>query len=225
MRFGIAFGKAQFALDAPELTPKTVGAVIRFAGARAARQIRKSADAAAAHATARIEARKAKNELLGTLAPRLRTEATRPFAFRDGRRHDRRTDELEHPDDGRERRRIDALAVDYSFRVREHGTRCTVAPGDRFWCWSRRRRNYRLFRWKGIEAMNYAQSWTMAVALKRGYPLVIRETGATEPPPPPVFVPVKTGMEPWQVAALGAGGGLVVGGLIGVLVRPRRARR
>jgi hypothetical protein len=75
--------------------------------------------------------------------------------------------------------------------------------------------------------MNYAQRWRLAVALKQGYPLTT-ETGAEEPTPaPPTFIPVTTktwGMEPWQLGALGAAGGLVVGGLIGVLVKPRRAR-
>jgi hypothetical protein len=60
MRFGLAFGKVQLAIDAPDISAKTVGAVIRVAGARAARQIRKGADAAAARTVARIEARKTK---------------------------------------------------------------------------------------------------------------------------------------------------------------------
>jgi hypothetical protein len=58
MRFGVAIGKVQLAIDAPEVTPKTVGALIRFAGARAARQIRKGADAAAQRTVARLERRK-----------------------------------------------------------------------------------------------------------------------------------------------------------------------
>jgi hypothetical protein len=60
MRFGLAFGKVQLAIDAPEVTPQTVGALIRFAGARAARRIRTGADAAAKRATARMEGRKVK---------------------------------------------------------------------------------------------------------------------------------------------------------------------
>lgn len=59
MRFGLAIGKMQLAIDAPDISAKTVGVLIRFAGARAAQQIRKESDAAAARAVARIEKRKA----------------------------------------------------------------------------------------------------------------------------------------------------------------------
>jgi hypothetical protein len=74
---------------------------------------------------------------------------------------------------------------------------------------------------------SYALRWTMAVALKQGYPLV-RETGAADPEPPPqptaaeLYPAIKS--EQWKMAAYGAAGGLVVGGLIGILIHPRRGR-
>ena len=77
--------------------------------------------------------------------------------------------------------------------------------------------------------MNYTQIWLRAVALKQAYPLV-SETGAEEPPPPPPYEPTVAEMAPslqaekWKFGAWSAGAGLVVGGLIGVLVAPRRAR-
>lgn len=73
----------------------------------------------------------------------------------------------------------------------------------------------------------YAQSWLMSVALRQGYPPV-RETGAADPEPPPqptaaeLYPAIKA--EQWKMAAYGAAGGLVVGGLIGVLIQPHRAR-
>jgi hypothetical protein len=76
--------------------------------------------------------------------------------------------------------------------------------------------------------MNYTQSWLRAVALKQAYPLAGSETGATEAPSP--YEPTVAEMAPaiqadkWKFGALAAAGGLVVGGLIGVLVVPRRAR-
>lgn len=64
MQIGLKFGNGfQFALDLGDrVNTKTVGAVIRFAGARAAAQIRRSTDRVAAHTVARIERRKGKSK-------------------------------------------------------------------------------------------------------------------------------------------------------------------
>jgi hypothetical protein len=62
MQIGLKFGNGfQFALDLGDrVNAKTIGAVIRFAGARAAAQMRRSTDRVAAATIARIEERKAK---------------------------------------------------------------------------------------------------------------------------------------------------------------------
>lgn len=64
MQIGLKFGNGfQFALDLGDrVNAKTVGAVIRFAGARAAAQIRRSTDRVAAHTVERIERRKGKSK-------------------------------------------------------------------------------------------------------------------------------------------------------------------
>jgi len=78
--------------------------------------------------------------------------------------------------------------------------------------------------------MNYAQRWVMAVALKQGYPSL--DTGAVDSTTitalPPTFEVAQSSdaekTERWKMAGYGAAGGLVVGGLIGVLMSPKRAR-
>lgn len=73
--------------------------------------------------------------------------------------------------------------------------------------------------------MNYAQRWTMAVALKRAYPRP--ETGAADPaaavPPPPVFVPVSDGMSLTKASYFSLGG-LVIGLGVGYLMWKGRGR-
>jgi hypothetical protein len=75
--------------------------------------------------------------------------------------------------------------------------------------------------------MNYAQRWTMAVALKQAYPRP--ETGAEDPaaavPPPPVFVPVKEEIPGNEVIIRGlyAAAGLAVG--VGAVLLLRKSRR
>lgn len=62
MQIGVKFGNGlQFALDLGDrVSAKSVGALIRSAGARAAAQIRRSTDRVAAQTVARIERRKDK---------------------------------------------------------------------------------------------------------------------------------------------------------------------
>lgn len=62
MQVGIKFGNGlQFALDLGDrVNAKTIGAVIRFAGARAAMQMRRNTDRLADATVARMEKRKAK---------------------------------------------------------------------------------------------------------------------------------------------------------------------
>ena len=64
MQIGVKFGNGlQFALDLGDrVNAKSIGAVIRFAGARAAAQIRRSTDRVAANTVARMEHRKAKKQ-------------------------------------------------------------------------------------------------------------------------------------------------------------------
>jgi hypothetical protein len=64
MQIGLKFANGlQLAFDLGDrINAKTVGAVIRFAGARAAAQIRRSTDRVAAHTVERMERRKAKRK-------------------------------------------------------------------------------------------------------------------------------------------------------------------
>jgi hypothetical protein len=60
MQIGVSFGRMRVALDlGSDVNVGTVGAFIRAAGTKAARQIRRTANRAAAEATRRIERRAA----------------------------------------------------------------------------------------------------------------------------------------------------------------------
>jgi hypothetical protein len=86
-------------------------------------------------------------------------------------------------------------------------------------------------------SMNYSQRWHLAVALKQAYP-TLSETGdvapdasappAASPPPPPQFTAAELApaikAQQWKMTAYGAAGGLVVGGLLGLLIKPKRSR-
>lgn len=64
--------------------------------------------------------------------------------------------------------------------------------------------------------MNYAARWRLAVATKQPYPNP-RETGATDPPPPPVFEVVANdkGKPMYYTGVIVGGiGGFVLGGLL-----------
>jgi len=64
MQLGLRFRNGvRIALDlGPEVNARSVGALIQFAGARAARRIRQGADAAAQRTTERMRERKAKSK-------------------------------------------------------------------------------------------------------------------------------------------------------------------